>query len=102
MHPRKKEMVFAFAATCGMVLFFTYATIRKPHLFFAAFLVAFLVSAALVAYRVFAFSDDWYRAQEQGQQLWHSEHPRLSVCLSVLAVVGFVLMLVYFVRPLFR
>ena len=102
MHPGKKDVMFGFVMTCVVTAFFAYATIRKPDILFAGFLVASSITALLLAYRVFAFSDDWYRAQERKEQLWYAKHPRLTVWLTVFGV-GWTLWLIFdLVRPLFQ
>ena len=102
MHPRKKDLVLGFVLTCVMVVFFAYATIRKPHVFFGSFLAAFLIVAVFLAYRIFAFSNDWYRGQEQREQLWFARHPRLAVCFTILNVGWTLFVLSYLVQTLMR
>ena len=101
MHPRRKDMLFVFGVVCLMVFVFAVATIRMPHFFFALFLVLFFISALLLGYRVFAYSDDWFRAQEYREAAWYARHPRLMVCVAVAGVIGFVFQLIQLFRTLF-
>jgi amino acid transporter len=102
MHGGKKQTLAAFILSCVLSIAFAIATVKSPNFVFAGFLVASVGVAIFGAYRVFAFSDDWYRAREERERLWYARHPKLTALLVVLTVGGFLWRLFDFVKWLLR
>jgi heme/copper-type cytochrome/quinol oxidase subunit 4 len=102
MHARKKEIFLGFVLMCVFVLAFAVATIREPNVIFVAFLVVSISVALFGAYRLFCFSDDWYRAQEEKEQRWYARHPYLTLLGVVLGAGGCLWQLFDMVRRLLR
>jgi amino acid transporter len=102
MHTRKKETLIAFILLCVLSVAFAVATLLRPNVAFISFLVASVAGALFGAYRVFAFSDDWYRAREEKEQLWYERHPHLTALLVVLATGGCLWQVFDMLRRLFR
>ncbi len=75
-----------------------FATIRKPNWLFAGLLALFLILAILVAWRLFAYSDDWFRAREHRLQVWYTRYPRLSILVTIASLVLVAVELIRFVR----
>jgi len=102
MHTRKKEALFGFILSCVLSVVFAVVAILSPNVMFVGFLVASVAITLFGAYRVFAFSDDWYRAREEKEQLWYARHPHLTALLVVLAAGSFLWQVFDMVRRLFR
>jgi len=101
MHTRRKELALVLALSVVMTLVFAVATLVRPLWFFGIFLTVFGVVSLLLGYRVFAYSDDWFRAQERKEQEWYAKHPRLTVLLTLLAALGFLWQLYDFIQRRF-
>lgn len=102
MHTRKKATVFAFAILCMLTITFALATVFRPNIVFVSFLVVSVAGAIVGAYRVFCFSNDWYRVQEEKEQRWYGRHPHLTSLLVVLGAGSILWQLFDFVRRLLR
>jgi len=102
MHSGKKQAVFGFGILCLLTFAFAWATIKSPNGLFVAFLAASLAGTLFGAYRVFCFSDDWYRAQEEKEQRWIARHPRLTLCVVVLSAANLLWQSFALMRPFFR
>jgi hypothetical protein len=102
MNTRKKETWLAFVLGCVMSLAFAVATVLRPNILFIGFLVTSVAVTLFGAYRLFSFSDDLYRAQEEKEQRWYAQHPYLTVLLLILGVGGFLWQLFEVVRRFLR
>jgi hypothetical protein len=69
---------------------------------FIGFLITSVAATCFGGYRVFASSDDWYRAREEKEQLWYARHPHLTSLLVVLTAGGFLWHVFDMVRRIFR
>jgi amino acid transporter len=95
MHPRRKEGLFMFGVVGVVVLALTFLTVRAPNFFFVSLLGLFLILALLLGYRVFAYSDDGYRAKERRETDWQARHPRLMFWITVAVAIGLIFQVVH-------
>jgi hypothetical protein len=102
MHPGKKQMVLALALSAAMASVFAWVWVRQPNWIWGTFLILFGLTAIVSAVRVFAYSDDWYRAREHKAQAWAARHPRLMLGLTLLTAIGVTLNLAHFLVELVR
>lgn len=102
MHGRKKQALMGFVLLCVLTLAFALATIKSPNVVFVAFLVVSMAGTLFGAYRVFCFSDDWYRAQEEKEQRWYARHPHLTLFAVILSAGCLLWQTIDLVRSFFR
>lgn len=102
MHAGKKEALFGFILMCVLSVALAVVTFLEPNVWFISVLVASVAATLFGAYRVFAFSDDWYRAREEKEQLWYARHPHLTALLVILAAGGVLWQVFDMLRRLFR
>jgi hypothetical protein len=86
MHSGKKSMLVAFVFGIVAVALFAYAAILAPIIPFP-FICLFLslIFACFAGYRFFFFSDDWYRARAEREQIFWSGHRRLGAVLVIIS-----------------
>jgi len=102
MHSGKKQAVFGFGIFCLLTFVFAWATVKSPNALFVAFLAASIAGTLFGAYRVFCFSDDWYRAREEKEQRWIARHPHLTLCVVILSAGGLIWQTIDVVRSFIR
>ena len=101
MHPNRKYLAFMFAVNFGMVAFLIFMIRGKAVPLVYIFLVIFSISSALLGYRLYSRPDNWYHAQEQREQEWFDQHPRLGVAFGLVSIIGIGWLLFSFVRRWF-
>lgn len=102
MHTRKKQAFAGFIISCMLSVAFGAVTILRPNVVSIGFLVVFLAISCFGGYRVFAFSDDWYRAREEKEHMWYERHPHLTSSLTVFVTGCFLWQVFGIIRRLFR
>jgi len=102
MHSGKKQAFTGFVLLCMLTLVFALVALKSPNIAFVALLLLSISGVIFGAYRVFCFSDDWYRAREEKEQRWIAKHPRLTLCVVILSAGGLLWRTIDLVRSFIR
>jgi hypothetical protein len=95
MHPGRQTAIVHLSCLAAMTVVFALLWFVVRGSVFAVCFALFFLGTCDGCYRVFCFSDGWYRAQERKRAEWYARHPRLSATLTVLGflVAGLLLLL---------